>query len=137
MTSERAREVRSWDIENPMLETKRYDQIGAFSYRTRYFLTKTHENPKSQKFFFKFSFWPIFLTVYFTHIFKGLLWGWIFGEDKFFLRISTDVNFGDMYMINNVFYPSLYFLNGFYWSEWPENRYFEKSPPTPIPSKPF
>ena len=46
MTSERVREVRSWDIENPTLESKIYDQIGPFSYRTRNFLTKTHENKK-------------------------------------------------------------------------------------------
>ena len=83
MTSERAREVRSWNIENPTLETKRYDQIDAFSYRTRYFLTKTHENPKSWKKFFNFFFPPIFLNVYFTHVFKGVLWDLISGLKRF------------------------------------------------------
>ena len=83
LTWERAREVRLWNIENTMLESKRYHQIHALLYRTRYFSTKTHENPKSRIFFFKFSFLPIFLTVYFTHIFKGVLWDPICGLKRF------------------------------------------------------
>ena len=99
MTSEWAREVRSWDIHNPTLETKRYDQIDAFSYRTRYFLTKTHENPKSRKFFFKNFFPPIFLTVYFTHVFKGVLWDLISGLKRFskinFFAMGDEVKSND------------------------------------------
>ena len=72
MTSEWAREVRSWDIHNPTLETKRYDQIDAFSYRTRYFLTKTHENPKSWKKFFKKKNFTTFSLLCTLHTFlKG------------------------------------------------------------------
>ena len=88
--------MRYW---NQTLETKRYDQIDAFSYRTRYFLTKTHENRFSWKNFFKNFFYHIFLTVYFTHIFKGVLWGGVKNVERFskinFFAMWDDVKSND------------------------------------------